>query len=92
MDDLTAVVREAGGAAAVRDCGRVAIGPFQVTALAWRLDSPIERVSTRPTVPGTLFRAAPRPRTISGAPPAATPRGFKSVARTQAWQALSTCS
>jgi hypothetical protein len=91
MDDLTLVINRAGGPASLRRCGRVAIGPFQVTALAWRLDVPIQRIQTKPIIPGTLFRAAPQPRQISGAPPLPTPRGYHAVAQTRAWQALSTC-
>jgi hypothetical protein len=92
MDDLTLAVDRAGGPAALHRCGHVATGPFQVTALAWRLDSHIELVGTHPDIPGTLLRAAPVPRTITGAPPLPTPRGYHAVARTGAWQVLSTCS
>jgi hypothetical protein len=91
MADLARVVDQAGGPAAVHRCGGAAIGPFQVTALAWRLDTPIRGVGTRPAAPGTMFRAAPQPRTINGAAPMAAPHGFRPLARTEAWQALSTC-
>jgi hypothetical protein len=91
MDDLTLAVNRAGGPASLRRCGRVAIGPFQVTALAWRLNVPIQRIQTVPAIPGTLFRAAPQPREITGAPALPTPPGYHAVAGTRAWQALSTC-
>jgi hypothetical protein len=91
MDDLSKTLDAAGGPAAIKRCGAVAIGPFQVTALAWRLDAPINRVGVQPRRPGSLFRAAPQPRKITGAPPSRAPAGFKALARGQAWQALSTC-
>src|SRR3954468_11441769 len=93
MDDLTAAVRAAGGAEAIKRCGDVTTGPFQVTALAWRLNGPIRTVGLHPKAPGTLFRAAPQPRPIPGAPPLPTPdRRWKAGARTDAWQVLTTCS
>ena len=92
MDDLSAVIRESGGARAIRACGHITTGPFQVTALAWRLDVPIKRVGLTPRAPGTVFRAGPRPRAIPNAPPMAVPHtGFRAVARTVSWQAVSTC-
>src|SRR5204863_6858989 len=71
MDDLTAAVRaRPGGAGAVRRCGgTIATGPFQVTALAWRLETHIRAVGVSPTSPGTVFRAGPQARPIPGAPP-----------------------
>jgi len=92
MDDLSAVVRASGDARAVRACGNVATGPFQVTALAWRLDVPIRRVGLTPRAPGTVFRAGPQPRPIPNAPPMGVhDSAFRAVARTVSWQALSTC-
>src|SRR4051812_24313062 len=79
MDDLTIAVQNAGGAASIRRCGgTIATGPFQVTALAWRLDTPIRGVATKPSDSGTVFRAGGRPRPIPGAPPMALPsRAFR---------------
>jgi hypothetical protein len=92
MDDLSSVLRASGGASAVRACGSVATGPFDVTALAWRLDVPIRSVGLTPRAPGTVFRAAPGPRTIPHAPPIAVhDTAFRPLARTAAWQTLSTC-
>jgi hypothetical protein len=92
MDDLSTAVRAAGGADPVRRCGSVTTGPFQVTALAWRLDAPIHVVGLHPRAPGSVFRAGPRPRPIPGAPPLSVRDArFHTVARTQAWQVLSTC-
>jgi hypothetical protein len=94
MDDLTAAVHaRPGGAGAIRRCGgTIATGPFQVTALAWRLDTHIRGVGVTPTAPGTVFRAGPQPRPIPGAPPLSVRGGdFRTVARTRAWQVLSTC-
>jgi hypothetical protein len=92
MDDLSTVVRASGGAGALRRCGSITTGPFQVTALAWRLDVPIDRVGLSPRVPGTVFRAGPLPRAIPHAPPMAVrDSAFRPVARSVSWQALSTC-
>ena len=92
MADLDDAVREAGGAGAIRACGSRTTGPFQVTALAWRLDTPISGVGLSARAPGTVFRAGPRPRPIPGAPPLGVrDRRFEQVARTEAWQVLSTC-
>src|SRR5262249_7288512 len=92
MDDLTSVVNASGGAAHVRRCGSVATGPFQVTALAWRLNVPIKRVGLAVRAPATVSRAAPAPRGIPNAPAVAVhDPAFQPVARTLAWQAVSTC-
>ena len=93
MDDLTLAVRNRGGADAITRCGSVTTGPFQVTALAWRLHAPIHGVGLTPRAPGTVFRAGGPPQPIPGAPPLAVPEPpFRIVTRTQAWQVLSTCT
>jgi hypothetical protein len=91
MADLTAAIRAAGGRERVQACGQVVIGPFQVTALSWRLNRPIARIRTNAVVPGTVFRTPPPPREITGGPPIALPPGFHQVARTKGWQVLSSC-
>jgi hypothetical protein len=92
MDALSGAVARTGGPAAVRACGPPTIGPFQVTALAWRLDLPIEDVLLVPIVPGSVFRAAPPPRTIPGAWAIVVddPR-WHPVARSGPWQVLEAC-
>jgi hypothetical protein len=85
-------VHASGGAAAARSCGSITTGPFQVTALAWRLDVPIRRIGLTPNAPGVVFRAAPNPRDTPNAPLlAVSDPAFHPVARTATWQALSTC-
>ena len=92
MDDLSLAVQLAGGAETVRRCGFIATGPFQVPALAWRLDLPIGGVGLKPRAPGSVFRAGGRPRPIPGAPPLAVPdRRVREVARGMSWQVMSTC-
>jgi hypothetical protein len=92
MDALSAAVREAGGAPAVRACGGSTTGPFQVTALAWRLDVPIEDVLLVPIAPGSVFRSAPPPRTIPGAPAIVVGDArWKPAAHADPWQVLQAC-
>jgi hypothetical protein len=76
----------------VRACGSVTTGPFQVTALAWKLDVHIRRIDLVPTVPGTVFRSGPMPRSIPGAPPITVgdPR-WQAVAHVDPWEVLQTC-
>ncbi len=92
MDALTGAVDAAGGPAKVRACGSITTGPFQVTPLAWRVETHIRRIDLVPTVPGTVFRSAPPPRTIPGAPPIDVgDRRWKAVARVDPWQVLQAC-
>jgi hypothetical protein len=92
MDDLDAAVSVAGGPGAVRGCGGAFTGPFQVPALAWRLDTHLEYVQLEPVAPGTVFRSAPMPRGIPGAPRVeVTDPAFRPVGRTSSWQVLSSC-
>ena len=92
MKDLSAVVRASGGPGAARSCGSITTGPYQVTALAWRLNVHIERIGLNAVAPGVVFRAAPQPRQTPKAPLLAAPEpAFRPVARTATWQALSTC-
>lgn len=92
MDALSGAVERAGGPAHLRACGSITTGPFQVTPLAWRVDTHIRRIDLVPTVPGTVFRSGPMPRDIPGAPPIAVgdPR-WKAVARSGPWQVLQAC-
>jgi hypothetical protein len=91
-DALSGAVRAAGGPAAVRACGPATTGPFQVTALAWRLDVPIEDIQLVPLVPGSVFRAGPAPRAIPGAPQVVVddPR-WKRAVHFGPWEVLRAC-
>jgi hypothetical protein len=92
MDALSGAVRAAGGAKAIRACGSATTGRFQVTALAWRLHTHIRGIGITPTIPGTVFRSGPPPRTIPNAPPidVAGPR-WRPVADVDPWQVLQAC-
>ena len=92
MDALSGAIAATGGAERVLDCGTVTTGAFQVTALAWKLDAHIRRIDLVPTVPGTVFRSAPEPRTIPGAPVLVVgdPR-WRPVAHVDPWEALQAC-
>ena len=75
-----------------RRCGTVATGPFQVTALAWRVRMHIENVAVTPRAPGTVFRATPNPAAIPRGPDIAVfDPAFRPVAENASWQALSAC-
>ena len=87
MDSLTTAVRAAGGAHAVTRCGSVTTGPFQVTALAWKLHSPIRGVGLHARAPGTVFR----PALVPAGPVGPDEQGFRTVAQSGPWQILSTC-
>lgn len=93
MDTLDDALSLAGGPRDVLGCGAVTTGPFQVPALAWRLNSPIRRVTYMPVQPGIVFRAAPAPNEISGAPviPLRGSR-WQITGRTGPWQVVRACS
>ena len=79
---LDQAVTAAGGARAVLRCGLPTVGPFQVTALAWRLDVPIRRVGYIPQATGTVFRIGPKP--VLGA-------SWHQVAVVPPWQVMQSC-
>src|SRR4051794_3815575 len=83
--NVSDAIDRAGGPGAVKRCGGITTGAFQVTLLAWELNVPIERVKYVPRPPGTVFR-------LTGTPPPPAERAFHQVARTRLWQVLSTCA
>ena len=88
---LHAALRAAGSDAAIRRCGTVTTGPFQVPVVAWALGVPLEGVGIDPSVPGTVARAGPSP-SVPGAPTIPlTDRRWRPVAARDPWQVLSTC-
>jgi hypothetical protein len=92
-DALSGAIAAAGGPDAVLGCGTVTTGPFQVTALAWKLDAPIRRIDLVPTTPGTVFRSFPGEREIPGAPVivvSGDPR-WQEAAHVDPWQVLQAC-
>lgn len=92
-DALSGAIADVGGPARVRACGTMTTGPFQVTPLAWRLDVHIQKVDLVPTVPGSVFRAGPLPRSIPGAPAVSVGDSrWKPVARSGPWEVLQSCS
>jgi hypothetical protein len=92
MDALSRAITAAGGPAAVRACGSATTGPFQVAALAWKLDTHFRGIGLVPTVPGSVFRSAPPPRRIPGAPVIVVgdPR-WRPAAHVDPWQVLRAC-
>ena len=91
-DDLELVVADAGGAAAVRDCGQASTGAFLVPAVAWHLRVHAQDVGLTPTRPGVVFRVRTNP--ISSAVP---PLGdfalgpARTLAARENWRLLGAC-
>jgi hypothetical protein len=55
-DELPGLIRDAGGAAALKRCGRPYTGPFLVPVVAWSLRLHTEDVQLAPQRPGVVFR------------------------------------
>jgi hypothetical protein len=89
---LDAAVDAAGGAARVKRCGGLATGPFQVTAVAWRLGVPIHDVAYEPHAPTAILRTRTNPG--SKLVPALDTLGgatTRTLAASHGWQILETC-
>jgi hypothetical protein len=55
-DELPGLIREAGGANALKACGKPFTGPFLVPVVAWNLDMHTQDVKLEPTGPSVVFR------------------------------------
>jgi hypothetical protein len=55
-DELPGLIRDAGGAAALRACGKPVTGPFLVPVVAWNLDVHTQDVALVPSRPAVVFR------------------------------------
>ena len=85
---LPTAITHAGGRAVVLRCGTPVTGSLSVTALAWRLNVPIERIKLAPA-PGTVvFRAAP---TLDDPPAPPTTGGLEQIATAGAWTVATDC-
>jgi hypothetical protein len=89
-DELPGLVRDAGGADALKACGKPFTGPFLVPVVAWNLRVHAEDVSLTPSGPAVVFRvrttaasrAVPTLRTVG---PGAT------VAQSARWRIVTAC-
>jgi hypothetical protein len=88
---LEGLVDRAGGAAALRDCGRPYTGPFLVPAVAWHLGVHTEWVALDPQRPAVVFRV----RTVKRSRPVPTLRDLSPPLRTLAiapgWRIVAAC-
>ncbi|WP_205697345.1 hypothetical protein [Conexibacter sp. SYSU D00693] len=92
LGELEGLVDRAGGAEALRDCGRPYTGPFLVPSVAWHLHVHTTEVALEPRPPAVVFRV----NTIEGARAVPTLRGLDGVAqRTLAtapgWRVVAAC-
>lgn len=92
LGELEGLVDRAGGAAALRDCGRPYTGPFLVPAVAWHLGVHTERVALDPRPPAVVFRV----RTIERSRPVPTLRGLDGAAASTlseapGWRVVGAC-
>jgi hypothetical protein len=81
--DLPRLVDEAGGPAAVRRCGPVFTGPFEVQLVAWHLGVPNRRIGIDPRPPGSVLA-------LRVTPEARVP-GFRLAAQSEFWTLRRTC-
>ena len=82
-DHIGAVVRRAGGRAAIERCGKVYTDPFQTQVVLWQLHLRGAAIGIHPVPPGTIIA------------PATTPAGrdarFRLLVRHGGWVVRSTC-
>jgi hypothetical protein len=86
IDDAVA---RAGGADAVRRCGGVYTGPFEVPVVAYELHLHFSGVALSPSAPGTLFQTRVTPKSPLG-PPA--PKNFRYAGSAGPWRVYTTCA
>lgn len=91
LGELEGLVERAGGAEALKACGRPYTGPFLVPAVAWHLGVHTEHVALEPRRPAVVFRV----RTIARSRPVPTLRGLEPPVRTAAlapgWRVVTAC-
>lgn len=87
--DLAAAVDEAGGMERLRACGPLYAGRARFPLIAWHVDAHISDLSLEPRPPGVVLRSRLTPE--EPAEPDA-PAGFELVARSGAWEVLTSCA
>jgi hypothetical protein len=89
-DELPGLVRDAGGAAALRRCGRAYTGPFLVPVVAWNLHLHTQEVNLVVRRPAVVFRV----KTTGRSRPVPTLRGAgetTTVATGDQWRIVTAC-
>jgi hypothetical protein len=87
--DLDALVDEAGGAIAVRECAPARTNQPMKAMLAWRFDASMEHLADPPRPPTAVFSAPPGYAQEPPEPP--IPQGFERVARQGDWTLATSC-
>jgi hypothetical protein len=89
-DELPGLVRAAGGAEALKRCGKPYTGPFLVPVVAWSLRMHTQDVQLLPQAPAVVFRV----KTIEGSLPTPTLRDVGSgqtLAAGAKWRIVAAC-
>jgi hypothetical protein len=87
--DLDALVRRAGGAAAIRACAASRTAQPMKAMLSWRIDEAMEHMADPPRAPATIFRASPG---YDGEPAEPSiPPGFAPVTEQGDWTLAAAC-
>lgn len=89
-DELPGLVRDAGGADALKRCGRPYTGPFLVPVVAWNLKMHTQDVHLAPAKPGVVFRV----RTTGRSRPVPTLRDVgdeRTLATGDKWRIVAAC-
>jgi hypothetical protein len=87
--DLATAVHEAGGMRSLRDCGPLYAGRARFPLVAWHADAHISDLSLAPRAPGVVLRSR---LTADEPPEPETPAEFTLVARSGAWEVLTSCA
>jgi len=75
---LTRAIAAAGGRSRVLACGAIAVNHTAQTALAWKLDVPLDRVALTLKRPGIVFRG-PQNLALGAPPPVDMPQPWRKV-------------
>jgi MFS family permease len=89
-NELPGLVRQAGGADALKACGRPYTGPFLVPVVAWTLGMHAQDVDLEPKLPAVVFRV----KTIAGSravPSLSDVGNGTTVAASGKWRIVTAC-
>ncbi|WCB95804.1 hypothetical protein DSM104299_04555 [Baekduia alba] len=89
-DELPGLVRDAGGADALKRCGQAFTGPFLVPVVAWNLNVHTQDIHLTPSTPAVVFRV----KTTGHSRPAPTLRDVgdeRTLATSGKWRIVAAC-
>jgi MFS family permease len=89
-DELPALVRDAGGAEALKRCGDPYTGPFLVPVVAWNLRMHTKDVQLAPSKPAVVFRVKTTAHSRPG-PSLAAVGDEKTLATSGKWRIVAAC-